>query len=391
MSDYLSNSPASSDIVCIASEPFTPKPLIAEILRTRYCIPGSIFLVEGVDVFHASKSTIWRAIRLMLGDGELCIQALVSGDLHGYIDGGDVAVGTYVRLEAFHLERTGPDGERGEKGEDNIHLASGGSDNLVYLVVEDMAAVGRNNRLLSMLEAEKASSASDSTPASSLRPIGDFHESSPSPPTLAATHKTSGTGAAPLGELAIPNDDNGSENDDDFEVINIPEQRLTQRRAEAAVHASSTSDYSMPVDTNQLPWQSTDPTKPLRLTPLRSIPNLPYKQNWSTNVLAIIASITDLQPSTLPPGSQRVARLAHPSTPKQIHLTVFLDPEEFTPNVGSVVLLLGVKNHRFDGGSLKKYASDRPKAGLRWWYENPTQFSWCDVVGLKRWWEALRI
>ena len=99
------------------------------------------------------------------------------------------------------------------------------------------------------------------------------------------------------------------------------------------------------------------------------------------------SSLTEVQPATLPPFRQRQARLAHPSTPKLVHLTVFLDPAEFAPQVGSAVLLLGVKNHRFDGGSLKKYSSDRPRDGGPWWLEDPAHLPWCDVDGLTRWWD----
>ncbi|KAF5654025.1 hypothetical protein FCIRC_13994, partial [Fusarium circinatum] len=116
----------------------------------------------------------------------------------------------------------------------------------------------------------------------------------------------------------------------------------------------------------------------------RQIPHLPYAQNWSCNVLAIISYLSDIEPSSLPPYRQRSARLADPSTSKQVNLTVFLDPEAFTPRVGSAVLLVGVKNHRFDGGSLKKYESDR-KDG-RWWFENPIEMDWCDVEGINDWW-----
>ena len=78
-------------------------------------------------------------------------------------------------------------------------------------------------------------------------------------------------------------------------------------------------------------------------------------------------------------------------------MTVFLDPEEFNPSVGSAVLLVGVKNHRFDGGSLKKYASDgvagrgkgkgkaREVATERWWFEDPWEMQWCDVGGIRNW------
>jgi hypothetical protein len=82
-----------------------------------------------------------------------------------------------------------------------------------------------------------------------------------------------------------------------------------------------------------------------------------------------------------------MARITDPSTAKQVHLTVFLDPDQFNPKVGSAVLLTGVKNHRFDGGSLKKYASD--KALGKWWFEDPWELAWCDVRGIKDWWAEM--
>ena len=57
----------------------------------------------------------------------------------------------------------------------------------------------------------------------------------------------------------------------------------------------------------QRSWQSTDPSKPLKLTSLRAIPHLPFKQNWSVNVLAIATAVSELEPSGIPPYTQRRA------------------------------------------------------------------------------------
>lgn len=104
--------------------------------------------------------------------------------------------------------------------------------------------------------------------------------------------------------------------------------------------------------------------------------------------MAIVVQLSPVEISELPPYRQRTARLADPSTAKQVHLTVFLDPEEFSPEVGNAVLLTGVKNHVFDGGSLRKYASDG-KDGRRWWFEEPWELGWCDVKGIKEWWAQM--
>ncbi|KAK6194346.1 hypothetical protein LQW54_011531 [Pestalotiopsis sp. IQ-011] len=390
--------PPPEEITFLTPDPFSPKPLVADILRTRYCIPGSIFLVEGVDAFRASsssgqsrrprsRSSRWRGVRLLLGDGELCVQALLAGDMHSYVDRGDVAVGAYVRLESFTSERT-----------DDPDNSGGG---IVYLAVASLVTVGWDNRLLAMLDAEEATESARRDRLEHVREAEDgAHEEYVDMVAVDEAEPQPDPEPEPAQNIALPEDQPGAdlvreaagiggedEEDDDFEVMNVSEDRATQKRAEVALaRTSSLSDYSVPVDPDQLPWSSADPTKPLKLTTLRAIPNLPYKQNWSTNILAVIASVSDVQSSTLPPFVQRVARLAHPSTPKQVHLTVFLDARDFSPSVGSVVLLLGVKNHRFDGGSLKKYASDKPRNGGRWWYEDPIQLTWCDVEGLRTWW-----
>ncbi|KAI1646556.1 uncharacterized protein F4817DRAFT_340428 [Daldinia loculata] len=360
------------DITCIAPEPFEPIPLIAGIVRTGYCIPGSVFLVEGVDSIHTSRSKRWRAVRLLLGDGELCIQALLSAEMHRYVDEGEVAFGSYVKLEQFRVERrnlpNGTDGDspttKGKEKERDDHNAGNG---MVYLVVEDLALVGWNNALVDTAPAESAQADAE---VPQDRAKNNAQTSITTKPVLGnSTTQSFDSGVGLLKELA--------DADDDFEVMPNAMSKATQNRLDLAAKSK---------DTNHLPWSSNNPGKPLKLTELRKIPNLPYKQNWSVNVLAVVSAISGLEPSGLPPYSQRQVRLADPSTDKHVLLTVFLDPEQFLPAVGSVVLLLGVKNHRFDGGSLKKYASDRPAAGHSWWYENPTQFDWCDVEGLRQWW-----
>ncbi|KAF3070868.1 hypothetical protein GL218_00326 [Daldinia childiae] len=360
------------DITCIAPEPFEPIPLIADIVRTGYCIPGSVFLVEGVDSVHTSRSKRWRAVRLLLGDGELCIQALLSAQMHRYVDEGEFAFGSYVKLEQFRIERrnlpNGTDGgsptTKGKEKERDDHSAENG---MVYLVVEDLALVGWNNALVDTTPIESAQADAE-VPKDRVENNAQTSITAKSVPGNSTTQSFD-SGVGLLKELA--------DADDDFEVMPNAMSKATQNRLDLAAKSK---------DANHLPWSSNNPGNPLKLTELRKIPNLPYKQNWSVNVLAVVSAISGLEPSGLPPYSQRQARLADPSTDKHVLLTVFLDPEQFLPAVGSVVLLLGVKNHRFDGGSLKKYASDRPVAGHSWWYENPAQFDWCDVEGLRQWW-----
>ncbi|KKY38046.1 hypothetical protein UCDDA912_g01956 [Diaporthe ampelina] len=171
-----------------------------------------------------------------------------------------------------------------------------------------------------------------------------------------------------------------SDEEDAFESRQVSEQTIRDRRQEAELLKKQSSNVAHGAPSSL--------SKSLKLTPLKSIPYLPYKQNWAVNVLAVVAWLSDVEPALLPGyvGKQRTARLTDPSTDKQVLLTVFLDPDEFAPEVGSVVLLLGVKNHRFDGGSLKKYGNEKPRPGTNWWFKNPADIEWCDVEGLKNWW-----
>ncbi|KAH6688458.1 hypothetical protein F5X68DRAFT_231086 [Plectosphaerella plurivora] len=375
------------------SEPFTPKPLIAELLRTRYCVPDSIFLVEDVALTSLPRSSRWRVVRLLLGDGELCIQALLQPDMHPFIDAGTVTEGCYVRLGAFSIQHRDIEGD-----------GLGGPKQMIYLVVEDMVPVGwrtiasntetleeqaalqdnpEDAAFLEDIPEEVNEDEIDLIPSSQIE-FDDWidqarqQESYTRTPTKSQRHRHP--------QPDFDNDDDYDIDADDFEDMLVSPSKTVRRREEAAEVAAISYANHPPV---ALPRDWAHPSIPLKLTTLRSIPHLPYKQNWSINALVVISSLDDVQPCPVPPFSMRTARVADPSTDKRILLTVFLDPDGFAPRVGSVVLLVGVKNHLFEGGSLKKYVSDRPtRPDERWWYEEPREFAWCDVEGMQRWWET---
>lgn len=358
-------------IAADSSRPFTPRLLIADLLRTRYCPPSSVLLVESVEA-HVPVSKRYRTIRLLLGDGELCVQALLRPEMHRFVDSGQVFVGCYVQLSRFEIRwiQTGAgDG-------------SGVAEEMIFLLVRDMALVGWNTAYMQM--AGTTGQEPQNKPAGLKLEMRSgkgktvvWKDQQP-----ADAPGQQGHPSAPVGKGMSVNEDMrteakdvaGDEIDEHLKGTEAPQDRTT----------ASHSSYTV---SDNLPWISDDLSKPLKLTPLKSIPNLPYKQNWVVNILAVVASLSEVEPATLPPYKQRTARLADPSTSKQVHLTVFLDPDNFAPEVGSVVLLLGVKNHRFDGGSLKKYGNEKLKDGSRWWFENPHDIEWCDVGGLRKWWE----
>ncbi|RDA83133.1 hypothetical protein CP532_2745 [Ophiocordyceps camponoti-leonardi (nom. inval.)] len=368
------------------TEPFVLVPAIQEIIRTRFCVPGSVFLVEGVEAVPVTETGRWQAIRLLLGDGELCIQALIDSALHRFVQTAEVAVGCYVRLQQFDLRWRG--------GAEDSGARSG--RRLVYLVVRDLITVGWNETVIALRDGGRTGSGRTGSrehgapykSAEKPQKTGKDSEE-PGPPLISDESPTKGnaireeSSAAPHIPASPddePPDADAEEAFETLERLTIPEKKTYLARAPA-----SRNKPMLPVAMAK-DWH--DPQTPLKLTVLRSIPHLPYAQNWSCNVLAIIASLSPVEPSHLPPYKQRKARIADPSTAKQVHLTVFLDPDEFTPQVGSAVLLTGVKNHRFDGGSLKKYASDG-RQGAPWWFEDPWELEWCDVAGIKQWWTDL--
>ena len=383
-------------------QPFAPKPLVADILRTRFCIPGSIFLVENIDSC-LSVGSGYRAVRLILGDGDLCVQALLNSEMHGFVDDGQVYAGCYVRVDKFKarwVDLVGGMEDAEDDGAGSLTVSrkrKRAEEKMVYLIVEDLVTVGWNNAYLRMLGKRPRKAAFGAevirrTNQSIVAEVkGGFSGDEPD--------RNRGPSQTDRGPALSHSKAPAEASEVDLEEISEAEFKVPDVKDISDKHVPGPACHRHDPPKRQanvnrrtqdkgLPWASDDPTKPLKLTALQSIPTLPYKQNWMVNILAVVASLSEVEPSHFPPYHQRTARLADPTTSKQVLLTVFLDPDDFNPKVGSVVLILGVKNHTSDGGSLKKYCSDRPKHGRRWWFEEPTELGWCDVAGLRAWWDG---
>ncbi|KAK0634557.1 hypothetical protein B0T17DRAFT_513644 [Bombardia bombarda] len=149
------------------AQPIHPGPLIADMLCTCFCIPGSIFLVESIErcVPVGGKKKDYRAVRVLLGDGELCVQALLRPEMHCFVDGGQIYEGCYVRVDAFELRRVEAEQRKDveDDGVGNPAAADGqkkkakgesSKGKTVYLLVGDMTTVGWNNAYLEILRAE---------------------------------------------------------------------------------------------------------------------------------------------------------------------------------------------------------------------------------------------
>jgi hypothetical protein len=112
---------------------------------------------------------------------------------------------------------------------------------------------------------------------------------------------TSDSGRPPNQQPATNFDD--IDDDDLFEIMAVSEEQASQRRVEVSGPLPKDDPPAAPRPTIPFtfkktpPWIGDDPIKPLNLSPLRSIPNLPRKQNWAVNVLAVVASRTEVQPT----------------------------------------------------------------------------------------------
>ncbi|KAM3553233.1 hypothetical protein MY1884_006789 [Beauveria asiatica] len=362
---------------------FTLVPVIRDLLRTRYCAPGTIFLVEGIEIIPVSKTGRWQAVRLLLGDGDLCVQALLGADCHRFVETGEVSPGFYIKVDHFDLEweAMGSDAMGSEDG------AAGAEKNqkMVFLALHNLVTIGWNDSYRAMIQQYRGEAV---TPDGNFSPKKDQRkepELQMMPPSPSLVPRA----AAREEPIAVKTEPQSSGYGDDFDMDdafeNMERMVFPNSKKGSTPKAAPSLRARGPV---ALPRDWSDRQVPLKLTTLHAIPSLPYAQNWTCNILAIIASLSPVESSYLPPYKQRTARLTDPSTAKQVHLTVFLDPESFNPAVGSAVLLTGVKNHRFDGGSLKKYASD-VKNGKEWWFEDPVDLAWCDVAGIKSWWKQM--
>lgn len=361
-----SHSPSSAALIAgDLSRPTILRAVIADLFRTYHCNQGSILLVEGIEA-QVPVSRRYRTVRLLLGDGELCVQALLRPEMHRFVDTSQLYVGCYVQLNTFEI-RLAPLRSNG----DVIHARSDEPEEMVFLIVRDMAVVGWDIAYVQM-----ARTTGQEHPESAAGANGRETVENSKAVVRRDAHRPEAATPPWRRPLPVETETQAPKEDGPSHMMEVSGQGVSE-------HSEALCDRS---DVDNVLWTLNDLSKPLKLTQLKSVPNLPYKQNWVVNILAIIASLSAVEPATLPPYKQRTARLADPSTGKQVLLTVFLDADDFTPMVGSVVLLLGVKNHRFDGGSLKKYWDERPRERSKWWFENPNHVEWCNVDGLKKWW-----
>lgn len=133
-------------------------------------------------------------------------------------------------------------------------------------------------------------------------------------------------------------------------------------------------------------------SRPLRLTPLSAVIGPRATRNKVVDVFAVVASVTPtlVKCPGIRPGIhyKRELRITDPSTPKKVMLSVFVEPEQFMPEVGTVALFRSVTTNKWDGGSLNAFKRDCQ--GREWFLANPHGVDGCDVTMLREWWERTR-
>ncbi|KAL8830889.1 MAG: hypothetical protein Q9191_001185 [Dirinaria sp. TL-2023a] len=126
--------------------------------------------------------------------------------------------------------------------------------------------------------------------------------------------------------------------------------------------------------------------RPLNVQPLAKFRGY-HRRNDIYDVFAVVQWVGEsvIKRSRMPP--KRDIRIVDPSTDKKVLLSVFVEPERFTPTVGTVALIRSVTTHEWDGGMLNIY----PKQceGKHWFIPNPKGFEGCNVEAMRGWWKEM--
>lgn len=126
--------------------------------------------------------------------------------------------------------------------------------------------------------------------------------------------------------------------------------------------------------------------RPLRVCPLVSLTGRNATRNKVHDVFAIVCSVQESvvkPPKNMP--RKRDIRIMDPSTDKKVLVSVFVDPDNFQPTVGTIALFRNLTTHEWDSGMLNVY--HEKCAGMAWFIKDPVEVKGCDVKALKEWWE----
>ena len=123
----------------------------------------------------------------------------------------------------------------------------------------------------------------------------------------------------------------------------------------------------------------------LKLMPLSRLSGSRALRNKICDVFVVICSVA---PDIVKRSGMQAKRdlcIMDPSTDKRVCLSVFVDPCNFAPAVGTIALMRSVTTHEWDGGSLNVYPKECEDR--EWFIPDPVGIEGCDVEGLRGWWQ----
>lgn len=175
--------------------------------------------------------------------------------------------------------------------------------------------------------------------------------------------------------------------------IEMPQSLDVSRKPERvnpkylALHPSTAKSLAASVTTKFTGSQGLLAIKtPLRICTLESLTGRNATRNKVHDVFAVVCSVQEYvvkPPKNMP--RKRDIRIMDPSTDKKVLVSVFVDPDNFKPTVGTVALFRNLTTHEWDSGMLNVYHDKC--AGKAWFIKDPVAVEGCEVKVLKEWWE----
>ena len=149
----------------------------------------------------------------------------------------------------------------------------------------------------------------------------------------------------------------------------------------------SACDYSLRAIMDGTPLRSF--TSRPRIVPLASVTGKHKSRNQDVDVLAVIIHVdaSTTKPAVMP--LKRDIRIQDPTVDEAVTVSVFMDPANFQPSVGTIALLRHVTTHDWKKGNLNAYPA-RVK-GREWYVPNPQCFGLREEVShVETWWRDLQ-
>lgn len=172
-----------------------------------------------------------------------------------------------------------------------------------------------------------------------------------------------------------------------LQSLDVPKKLESVNPKYLALHPSTAKCMTASVATNFTGIQGLLAIKtPLRICTLDSLTGRNATRNKVHDVFAIVCSVQESvvkPPKNMP--RKRDIRIMDPSTDKKVLVSIFVDPDNFKPTVGTVALFRNLTTHEWDSGMLNVYHDKC--AGKAWFIKDPVDVEGCDVKVLKEWWE----